>query len=166
MGFTCDPENNNIFKFTFTKDFNKEDFKKFLGILSRFLDLKRPFGFYIDASLAHMAPLNTSVNLINWMKKNKPRIKSEGNLIASAVVFKSKTLTSMLSAAFKIQTPISPNLITTDITRASKFVRDLMDIYVMNNVSLVSIDVKDTIKDDESLSEGDHDPEEAVDPKV
>lgn len=121
--FIVETTDNLVYKFTFQRDFKTEDFKKFLGLLSAFLDKKKPFAFYIDASKATLSPIGVPTSLASWMKLNKPRIKSEGNLIASSVVFKSAALTAMLRQVFKLQTPVSPNLITTDVAKAEAFVR-------------------------------------------
>jgi hypothetical protein len=130
--FTCEQETSLVYKFTFSKEFNDEDFRKFLGILTRFLELKKPFSFYVDATAASIAPLNIAMNLINWMKKSKPIIKSEKKFIGGAVVLKSKTITNVLTTVLKVQKPICPVKITTDMDSVKQFIKKITDDYTLN----------------------------------
>lgn len=115
-----------LVKFIFGENFTKDEFKKFLGILTHLLDIAgktgKPFGFYVDAQNSYVAPINAATSLIAWKRKETPRIKSERKLIASAVVLKSKTITNMINTALKVAPNVSPNIITTDADKAKKFV--------------------------------------------
>jgi len=120
-----------LVKFIFEESFTKEDFNKFLGILSMLLDIAeksgKPFGFYIDAQKAYIAPVNAAKNLIAWKRKETPRIKSGKKLIASAIAIKSAALTKMLNTALGIAPNVSPNIITTDIDKAKNFVHGYLN---------------------------------------
>jgi len=115
-----------LVKFIFEENFTKDDFNKFLGILSMLLTIaeetKKPFGFYIDAQKSYIAPLNAAKNLISWKRKETARIRECKKLIASSVAIKSESLTSMINSALKIAPNVSPNIITSDVDNARKFV--------------------------------------------
>lgn len=131
MGFEIDNEiitdKYTLVKFTFDSNFTIIDFEKFLGILSKLLDISeknnKPFGFYVDARNAKMAPLNSATKLSNWMKKEKPRIKEKKMLKATAVCFNDKYpfLVKLLKGVFKIYPTVSPNTLTSNITVAKEF---------------------------------------------
>jgi hypothetical protein len=125
MGFKVIKQDNSIIKFTLDSGFNKEDFKKLLGVLSKLLDIGKPFGFYVDSTEAYIAPVNSTINLILWMRKHKSKIP--GNLLASAVIIKSNGIANILTAAFRIQPTVSPNKITTDPLVAEEFVKNIME---------------------------------------
>ncbi len=119
-------EHYTLVKFVFGENFTKDEFRKFLGILSSLLDIAsktdKPFGFYVDAQKSYVAPLNAAKGLISWKRKETPRIKNERKLVASAVAIKSTTLTNMINTALKISPNVSPNVITTDVEKAKRFV--------------------------------------------
>lgn len=145
-GFTCEKESKLIYKFVFCNKFTDEDFRKFLGVLTKFLELNKPFSFYVDASMANVAPINASINLIKWMINSKPIIKKNKKFIGGCVVIKNETLSSLLAAVFKIQKPICPVKITTDMDSAKKFMKEITDNYVKNNgITLVDENNSDAV---------------------
>lgn len=129
MGFSVENEivgNKNLVKFTFEKDFTKEDFSKFLGILTKLLDSAdktgNTFGFYVDTTKASIAPVNAAQNFLAWKRKETPRIKNNKKLLASAVCVKSSVISNLVNTALKISPTVTPNLITSDIEKAKNFV--------------------------------------------
>lgn len=142
-GFTCEHESTLVYKFVFASNFSDNDFKKFLGILTRFLELKKPFAFYVDASTASVAPISATLSLINWMKIAKPIIKKEMKFIGGSVAIKNKTLSTVLATVFKIQKPICPVKITTDLESCKKFIHEITANYVLNK-TIKLVDEKDT----------------------
>ena len=131
MGFKVTNEEHSIVKFHFDSDFTKQDLSKFLGILSRLLDISeennKPFGFYIDAREASVPPLNAGKHLISWMSKERPRIEEKMMLRASSVCITSQSITNMINWCFTVQPTVSPNILTKDIGEAQKFVKDIME---------------------------------------
>jgi hypothetical protein len=124
MGFIIENEENSIIKFVLKNPFNHEDLKKFLGILSSLLDIAekdatKAFAFYVDTRDVTLSA-ELAKGLIFWMKKNRPRIKN--NLIATAVIVRGTIIASLLSGVFKLQPPVSPNIITTNIDKAKLFI--------------------------------------------
>jgi hypothetical protein len=130
VGFSVEePKTNGKYKlvyFTFNETFNKDDFTKFLGILTSLLNIADrtgvPFGFFVDAHASFVAPINAAKNLLAWKQKETPRIKANKKLICSSIYVKSKIVTNLITAALKISPTVSPNLITTDIEKAKNFV--------------------------------------------
>ena len=122
MGFSIEHDGCLVL-FKFNKSFDEKDFTEFLAILDRLLDRKKPFCFILDANDTKNAPLRAGVTLIKWMKVNRPRIKAEGNLKASAVVMNYPKFVALLNWAFKKQKPVSPNLVCTNIDAAHEFIK-------------------------------------------
>jgi hypothetical protein len=135
MGFSVINEIINerytLVKFTFEEDFTKDDFNRFLGILSKLLDISddtnKPFAFYVDAHKSSIAPMNAVKNLIAWKQKESKRIKENKKLKGSAVYLKNQTLISLFNSALKISPAITPNLITNNIESAKNFVLSALE---------------------------------------
>lgn len=130
VGFTVEEKASNdkykLVYFTFNETFSKDDFSKFLGILTSLLNISDktgiPFGFFVDAHASFVAPINAAKNLLAWKQKETPRIKANKKLICSSIYVKSKLVTNLITTALKISPTVSPNLITTDIEKAKNFV--------------------------------------------
>jgi len=138
MGFSVEnkesTEHYALVKFVFNEPFTADDMTKVLTILTNLLDLKKPFAFYVDTRNANNPPFNAASSLVYWMKTNKPRFKKQ--LICSAVVF-GNTITNnlvskLLNGVFMIQSPISPNKLTTDITLAEKWIAERIKDFPKN----------------------------------
>jgi hypothetical protein len=123
VGFTVTKtkyEKAELYYFNFTEKPNDKDFSKFLAILDKLLDLKNPFVMIIDTSLAKSVPVKASISLTSWMKKRKADIP--GILLGSSVVMNNKIVISLVNMAFSIQKPTSPNILTSDYTKALSFI--------------------------------------------
>lgn len=130
MGFTVENKENNVhygvIKFIFNEPFTNEDMTKVLAILTSVLDTKKPFVFYVDTRNASNPPLNAASSLLQWMKNNKVRFKKQ--LICTAVVFgntvTNNLVSTLLHGVFKIQPPVSPNKLTSDLNLAEKWINE------------------------------------------
>ena len=132
MPFTVDNKPYSVVKFVFSEPFTSGDMTKVLGILSKLLDIGKPFSFVVDTRTANVPPINASTMLISWMRENKARIKTV--LLSSCVVIgntvASNLVKNLLTAAFKIQPTVSPNLITVKYEEGEKFVEDIMKKHI------------------------------------
>jgi len=140
--FKVERETQTIVKFTFYKEFDGDDFKKFIGVMTKLLDQavekNRPYGFYIDAREAHIAKPNTARKLIHWLRTNKHRIP--GILLASSVAITNKFIIKLINGAFKIAPPVSPNKITSDLEVGRNFVHKIVnDHYAMKLIVCKSL---------------------------
>jgi hypothetical protein len=135
MGFTVENKESNehyaLVKFVFNEPFTSEDITKVLSILTNLLDLNKHFAFYVDTRNASTPPLNTASSLLQWLKKNKQRLKKQ--LICSAVIF-SNTITNnlvskLLNGVFVIQPPVRPNKLTSDLIAAEKWIQEKIKEY-------------------------------------
>src|SRR5690606_29738645 len=93
-------------------------------ILTRLLDTKKPFAFYVNTIKANKPPFDAASKLLHWMRANKTRFKD--TLICSVIVY-GNTLTNnlvskLLQGVFAIQPPVSPNKITNSEILADKWI--------------------------------------------
>lgn len=128
MGFTVENKSNSVVKFVFEHPFTKENMIKVLEILTKLLDIGKPFAFIVDTSKAQVPPLDAAKLLRSWMETNRPRIKT--TLLASCIVIGTSTyamiVRKFLIGVFTIQPTVSPNLITPNYSEGEKFVGDIM----------------------------------------
>jgi hypothetical protein len=112
-------KNSILIIFTFLNKVSDNDFMKFLTLLDKLIDEKIKFALLVDTRLCKTVPLKASIRLITWMKKRKPDIPKY--LLGSSVVISSKTIVGLVKAAFNIQKPTSPNILTSDFEKSKKF---------------------------------------------
>jgi hypothetical protein len=109
--------------FTFLESFTDSEFINFLALLDKLVHSKTVFCLLIDSRKSKGIPMKASISLVSWMKKRKPDIP--GVLIGSSVVMTSQIIVSLINSAFKIQRPVSPNLMTNDYEKAVKFLENI-----------------------------------------
>ncbi len=109
--------------FTIKKSISDKDFVKFLDLLDKLLNTKKPFTLLVDTRQCSGVPIKASIMLISWMKKRKPDIP--GVLLGSTVVINSQIIVGLVNSAFKIQKPTSPNLMTNDYNKSKAFLEKL-----------------------------------------
>lgn len=115
--------NHPLLIFTFGASFSDKEFAEFLGILDKFLDIKKKFSFMVDSSNTKTIPVKASFALVSWMKARKLDIPDI--LLGSCIVFKSKYVAELVNKAFSIQKPVSPNIITDDFEKGKEFLMKL-----------------------------------------
>lgn len=124
-----------VIKLVFEDPFTDEDMKKLLSLISKFLEKKKLFCFYADIRKASRPPRNTTIMLIQWMKENKQLFKQY--LICSAVILSNSTtnivVKNLLTGAFKIQPPASPNKIFTNFDKGMLWINEKIKEYVTIN---------------------------------
>jgi hypothetical protein len=108
----------------------EDDFNKFLAVLDKLLQIKKPFAFIVDARDATLAPLKCGIVLIHWMSRRKSIIKKY--LLASSLVTNYKKLITVVKWVFTKQRPTSPNLLTSDYDEGYEYVYQYL---VGSNVS-------------------------------
>lgn len=119
-------ENHTVIIFKFKSgNINNYNFKEFLAVLEKIIDIKKPFSFIADASESSIKLKEGMIigkNLISWMKKNKPKIP--GLILCSSIVLSKNypKIGEILNWVFQQQKPVSPNLITTDDKLANEFI--------------------------------------------
>ncbi len=128
IGFNVDKlvcKNGHIFLFTFMSKVTDEQFLKFLAVLNKAVDEKKPFALLVDTRLSKGVPVKASIRLATWMKKRKPDIP--GVLLGSSIATNSNLIIGLVNTAFKIQKPTSPSLITKDFEKSKKFLEDILN---------------------------------------
>jgi hypothetical protein len=135
MGFTVENKQYSVVKFIFIDPFTANDMLQVLEILTKLLDTKKPFAFFVDTRTSHVPPLNAGSSLLTWMRSNKHRIK---DLLLGSCVILGNTITNniiskLLKGVFKIQPTVSPNLLTTNYDIGEKFVTDIMKTHFKIN---------------------------------
>lgn len=128
IGFTVDKivcKKGNILVFTFMQRVTDEQFQKFIAVLNKAVDEKKPFALLVDTRQSKGVPVKASIRLASWMKKRKPDIP--GVLLGSSITTKSDTIINLVKFAFSIQKPTSPNLMNKDIEKSKKFLEDIMN---------------------------------------
>jgi hypothetical protein len=127
-GFTVDKiecKKGPILVFTFMTKVSDEDFLKFLAVLNKAVDSKKPFALLVDTRQSKGVPVKASIRLASWMKKRKPDIP--GVLLGSSVTTNSNIIIGLVNTAFKIQKPTSPSLLSKDIEKSKKFLGDILN---------------------------------------
>jgi hypothetical protein len=126
MPFTVENEENSIVKFTYSDPFTLDDMKKVLLLLTKLLEKKKSFAFYIDTINANRPPLQAAPLLIKWLRDN--RAESKKYIICSCVIMGGSTTSiivkNLLQGVFKIQPTIAPNLLTINHDKGVKWVND------------------------------------------
>jgi len=135
MPFTVENKEHSVVKFVLTDPLVLDDLKRILGLITNILETKKPFSFYVNCAVK-IIPTPTQIHafttyLIAWMKASEPKIKE--SLQSSAIIITSSTFSSIFNGIFKIKPTIKPNLITTDLRKAEKFVNEIMIKYFENN---------------------------------
>lgn len=96
-----------------------------LATLQQVLDSSRPFTLYVNTTRVKHAPMSCSLDIVQFMKKNRPKFREFCR--ASAIVVKTEFVTGMLKFAFKLTPPVSPNVVTVDADAAMQFVYAYME---------------------------------------
>jgi hypothetical protein len=121
--FTLENSGTNVItKIHVTEPFSLNDLKTTLETLRLMLKMKKPFVFYahFDVSASPYDLANMSLYLIRWLKDNEPAIVE--TLLASAIVINNSIIADIFTGIFKIKPTKKPNLITTNLAEAKKFV--------------------------------------------
>ncbi len=96
-----------------------------LATLQTVLDSEKPFTLFVNTSRVKSAPMSCSLDIVQFMKKNRPKFREFCR--ASAIVVKTEFVTGILKFAFKLTPPVSPNVVTTDGDAALRFVYAYME---------------------------------------
>lgn len=96
-----------------------------LATLQQVLDSDRPFTLFVNASRVKHAPMSCSLDIVQFMKKNRAKFRAYCR--ASAIVVKTEFVTGILKFAFKLSPPVSPNVVTVDSDAAMQFVYAYME---------------------------------------
>lgn len=96
-----------------------------LATLQQVLDSNKPFTLYVNTTRVKHAPMSCSLDIVQFMKKNRPKFRDFCR--ASAIVVKTEFVTGILKFAFKLSPPVSPNVVTTDADAALQFVYAYME---------------------------------------
>jgi hypothetical protein len=101
----------------------KTDIIELLALMTKLLNDKKPFTLLADTTgTTNGIEFSYAMLIINWMKANRPLIKD--TLLCTTIVIKSKTIASIFNFIFSKIKPVAPNLITTDINVAKKFIQE------------------------------------------
>ena len=104
----------------------------FFEIIEGMLLRKKPFIFLLDCrKVKNFSVLNEGIMILNWLKKNKIELRKY--LKGSTIVMESKIITDILNWVFKIQPPVTPNLITRDIEEGKLFLEDYIPKELKSN---------------------------------
>lgn len=98
---------------------SREDFNQFLNGIVDLLNNGREFTMFVNASEVGTPPLSASRDVVAFMRQNRPKIAQF--MKASAVFIQSETVRKLLSAVFKLQAPVSPNVVVTDMREGVEF---------------------------------------------
>jgi hypothetical protein len=126
MGFKLEYYYNGYYPyFTMGGELTDKEFENFIAILQILIDMDKPFVFLVDTrEISKFNFLNCGWGVVQWMKKNKPKIKKI--LKGSAVIVKNQLVSDVLNWIFEKQPPVSPNKITTDINEAKLFIENFI----------------------------------------
>ncbi|MCH9717013.1 MAG: hypothetical protein K0U52_08015 [Gammaproteobacteria bacterium] len=96
-----------------------QEFKAFLQQLGNIIESRVPFTLFIDTSQIENMGMKFVQPTVSWLKINRSRIP--GVLKASAIYIEQDFIRGLLQLVFKMQPPVSPNLVTNDAQEAVDF---------------------------------------------
>ena len=112
---------NNIIYFKF-KNINDNDFNNYIKIFDKAYLNKNNFKVLFDLSEISIYDTVYSREQLNYMIKNKEN--TEKYLDKTAIYIKNNIIVNLLNVLiFSIQKPTKPNLITSDLNEAIKFIQ-------------------------------------------
>ncbi len=100
-----------------------DQFREFLGKLEELIHSQNPFSLFIDTSQIVNMGIKFVTPTVTWLKTNRPQIA--GVLMASAIYIENDFIRGLLQMVFKLQPPVSPNLITNDAQKAADFLENI-----------------------------------------
>lgn len=93
----------------------------FLDYLQQRLDEERPVTLLVDTRQMKKVPIAICLDIVKFMKKNKPKCKSY--LTASAILVGSDFIAGLLQYVFNLSPPVSPNVVVRTAPQAVEFLQ-------------------------------------------